>query len=167
MDEYRQTNIFDIIPDDVNNYVVRAYQPQSTDNYDDFVAKFEQPKTTDDCFTPPEVYDAVLQFCNNEFADIMQGKRVARPFYPGGDYQNYNYDNAVVVDNPPFNILSQIVRWYMQHNVPFLLFCPHLTSFNSLRVKGVCVVCCSATITYNNGAIVRQTLSLTWRWASG
>lgn len=27
--------------------------------YDDFVAKFEPKKTTDDCYTPPLVYDAI------------------------------------------------------------------------------------------------------------
>lgn len=27
--------------------------------YDDFVAKFEPKKTTDDCYTPPIIYDAI------------------------------------------------------------------------------------------------------------
>ncbi len=29
-------------------------------DYDGFVEKFKPKKTTDDCYTPPEVYDVVL-----------------------------------------------------------------------------------------------------------
>ena len=32
-------------------------------DYEAFVGKFEPKKTTDDCYTPPEVYDAVLGYC--------------------------------------------------------------------------------------------------------
>ena len=36
-----------------------------------------------------------------------------RPFYPGGDYENFVYgENCVVVDNPPFSIISKIIRFY-------------------------------------------------------
>ena len=32
-------------------------------DYDSFVAKFaDNPKTTDDCFTPKDVYEAVVQY---------------------------------------------------------------------------------------------------------
>lgn len=30
------------------------------DKYDEFVDKFKAKKTTDDCYTPPEVYNAIL-----------------------------------------------------------------------------------------------------------
>lgn len=29
------------------------------DDYEAFVAKFERKRTSDDCYTPPEVYDIV------------------------------------------------------------------------------------------------------------
>ena len=32
------------------------------DDYDGFVEKFKPKKTTDDCYTPPAVYDYVLQY---------------------------------------------------------------------------------------------------------
>lgn len=32
---------------------------EEKDEYDDFVEKFKHERTTDDCFTPPEVYEKV------------------------------------------------------------------------------------------------------------
>jgi len=63
------------------------------DEYNDFVEKFEPKKTTDDCYTPDNVYEAVLNWVVNEF-DIDRSK-VVRPFYPGGDYQSENYAGGV------------------------------------------------------------------------
>ena len=71
-------------------------------DYDSFVAKFaDSPKTTDDCFTPQDVYEAVVKYVGT-VVDIT-GKVILRPFYPGGDYENAEYpENGVVIDNPPF-----------------------------------------------------------------
>ena len=55
-----------------------------------------------------------------------------RPFWPGGDYQRENYPaGCVVVDNPPFSILSQICRFYNAHGVKYFLFAPALTLFSN------------------------------------
>ena len=35
-------------------------------DYDGFVEKFKPKKTTDDCYTPPAVYDAVVGWCRDE-----------------------------------------------------------------------------------------------------
>lgn len=123
-----------------------------SDNYDAFVDKFKPKLTTDDCYTPQPVYDVVLAYArrigNIDDAEIM------RPFYPGGDYQGADYSgNRVVVDNPPFSIFSQIVRWYQAHGVRFFLFAPHLTVFNARFEKISCIIT-NATITYKNGAKV-------------
>lgn len=122
-------------------------------DYSGFVEKFKPKKTTDDCYTPPEVYDAVIGWLKGEKL-IDDGTTIVRPFYPGGDYQRYTYpDECVVVDNPPFSIYAQIVRWYLSQNIRFFLFGPHLT----LNVHGAdaCFLPVSANITYTNGAIVR------------
>ena len=91
--------------------------------------KFEDKHTTDDCYTPEKVYDAVAEWVAKEYG--LKKKDFVRPFYPGGDYQKENYkQNSVVVDNPPFSILSQIVKWYADNGVRFFLFAPALTCFN-------------------------------------
>ena len=50
--------------------------------YEEFVEKFKPKKTTDDCYTPPAVYEAVKDWAVKEY-DI-EGKEIVRPFYPGG-----------------------------------------------------------------------------------
>ena len=48
--------------------------------------KFEAKRTTDDCYTPDVVYDAVAEWVASEY-NVSRANFV-RPFYPGGDYQN-------------------------------------------------------------------------------
>lgn len=122
------------------------------ETYEEFVAKFnkEKPKTTDDCYTPREIYEVVLDWAKEHLN--IGDRHVVRPFYPGGDFENYDYpDNCVVVDNPPFSILAKILRWYNEHGIDFFLFAPFLTSIK----EGVTLVCTDTTITYENGAFVR------------
>lgn len=121
-------------------------------DYDSFVEKFKPKKTTDDCFTPPEVYDCVLSYVGEHIDLTKLG--VVRPFYPGGDYQNFDYKpNSIVVDNPPFSILSQIVRWYTDKGIKFFLFAPHLTLFSSNQ--DCSYVICNYSVVYTNGAKVK------------
>ena len=78
-----------------------------------------------------------------------------RPFYPGGDYQREKYQpGCVVVDNPPFSLLREIVDFYVSKNIKFFLFCPGLVAFNYAS-RLVTVLCTDANITYENGATVR------------
>ena len=100
------------------------------EEYLEFLKKFELKKTTDDCLTPVAVYDAVLNWVKSEYKPI--NARFIRPFYPSGDYEKFKYqDNDIVVDNPPFSIFAQIIRFYLANNVKFFLFAPHLTLFSS------------------------------------
>lgn len=122
-------------------------------DYDGFVAKFEPKRTTDDCYTPPLVYGAVLDWAAREYG--LRGRDVVRPFFPGGDYECYPYpEGCVVVDNPPFSILAKIVRFYMERGIDFFLFAPALTVFGLLRQDGVCAVCAGVAVEYENGAQV-------------
>lgn len=121
-------------------------------DYAGFVDKFKPKKTTDDCYTPEKVYNAVIEYVRS-IAD-MEGKEVVRPFYPGGDYENYSYpDNAVVVDNPPFSIVSKITRFYLERGIKFFLFAPHLTLLSG-KLQGVTYIVTNSTIEYENGAKV-------------
>lgn len=122
--------------------------------YREFVEKFKPKKTTDDCYTPDLVYEAVVGWVESEYG--VNRTQFVRPFYPGGDYQKYSYkDGQIVVDNPPFSILAEITRWYLRRGVPFFLFAPALTSFNSASTgPGCCCICAGATIVYENKAVV-------------
>lgn len=98
------------------------------ESYRSFVEKFKPKKTTDDCYTPPAVYDAILSYVIKKYG--LQGRPIVRPFFPGGDFENNDYpDGCVVVDNPPFSLSSKIVDFYIGRGIDFFLFAPHLTMF--------------------------------------
>lgn len=86
----------------------------------------------------------------------LNSEKFVRPFVPNGDYQSFDYaPDVIVVDNPPFSILSEIQRFYAQHNIKFFLFAPALTIFRPLFADaGICAICTGAAITYDNGAAV-------------
>ena len=125
---------------------------EGNDEYNAFLDKFDAPKTTDDCYTPDNIYDAVADWVAKEWN--LDRKKFMRPFYPGGDYQKEQYPKgAVVVDNPPFSILSEIIRWYCERGIRFFLFAPTLSLFTAVGADveympvGVCIL-------YENGATV-------------
>ena len=122
-------------------------------DYESYVAKFkDNPKTTDDTYTPRDIYDAVLQYVGEVYD--LTGKQILRPFYPGGDYENAEYpEDGVVIDNPPFSIFTKICAFYTARGVPFFLFGPGLTI-------GSCTKYCTAVIvgqqiTFENGAQIK------------
>ena len=119
--------------------------------YRAFVEKFKPKKTTDDCYTPENVYKVVLEWAARRYG--FNPAVAVRPFWPGGDYERFDYpDGCVVVDNPPFSILSKIVLFYQEHGVEFFLFAPALTLFNSNRYSKY--ITAGAQIVYENGANV-------------
>lgn len=122
--------------------------------YEEFVEKFKPKKTTDDCYTPPVVYDAVADWVASEYG--VNQDNFVRPFYPGGDYENYDYGKtAIVVDNPPFSILSKIVDFYISKNIPFFLFAPNLTFFSCIRNRDCTALVTDTNIIYDNGADIK------------
>ena len=121
------------------------------ETYEELVDKFKSKKTTDDCYTPDIVYKAVSDWVSNEYD--LNACDFVRPFYPGGDYEHFDYENKIVVDNPPFSILSKILDFYLANNVKFFLFAPTLTVFNYGRVN-VTLMPINVSITYENGANV-------------
>lgn len=122
-----------------------------SDEYARFVDKFKPKKTTDDCYTPEAVFDAVCYWVESEY-NVSAGDFV-RPFWPGGDYERFDYQpGQIVVDNPPFSILSRICEFYEKHGIKYFLFAPYLTNF-SIRTT-TCHIITDIDITYENGAIV-------------
>ena len=127
------------------------------EEYRAFVEKFKPKKTTDDCYTPPEIYDVVADYVANRYG--LDRATFVRPFWPGGDYEREDYpDGCVVVDNPPFSILSTICHFYIVHGVRFFLFAPSMTCLSAsgrAHVMETNHILCNANITYQNGAVVR------------
>lgn len=118
--------------------------------YAAFVDKFKPKKTTDDCYTPENIYNAVADWAAKKYG--FDRAQIVRPFWPGGDYQRFEYpDGCVVLDNPPFSILVKICRFYHANGIRFFLFAPALTPFSSTKNN---TICAGASITYANGAVV-------------
>lgn len=134
-----------------DNIIVRGKRGDFND-YEKFVSKFKAAKTTDDCYTPQPIYNAVLDYVF-ERGSLPENTIVVRPFRPNGDYTEEEYpEGSVVIDNPPFSILAKIVRFYMARNIKFFLFAPTLTLFSC---SPHCTkIVCGATITYANKARV-------------
>ena len=117
-------------------------------DYEGFVGKFKPRKTTDDCYTPPNVYETVKAWAVKEYA--LDGREIVRPFWPGADFESFDYpDDCVVIDNPPFSILAKIVRWYAVQKISFFLFAPYLTNLGIQRCNHVIA---PVSVTYENGA---------------
>ena len=121
-----------------------------TPEYEQFVEKFKPKKTTDDCYTPDNVFSVVVRWVVDEYG--IDEEKIVRPFWPGGDYENFEYpDDCVVLDNPPFSIITKIVRFYEESGIKYFMFCPLLTSF---AIKAKSTIITSSRITYENGAHV-------------
>lgn len=89
----------------------------------------------------------------------MQGKKLIRPFYPGGDFENEEYpEGCVVLDNPPFSIISKICAWYDERGIKYFLFAPTLTLFSTNSGRENYVVS-AANIIYENGAVVNTSFA--------
>ena len=132
--------------------MARGEISEEDEEYQEFLEKFEAKKTTDDCYTPDNIYDVVKKWCIERYG--LKGKKIIRPFYPGGDYQKEDYSgDCVVLDNPPFSIISEICEWYTERNIPFFMFAPALTLLGIARGTMNYVACCVG-VTYENGANV-------------
>ena len=123
--------------------------------YKAFVEKFKPKKTTDDCYTPENVYSVVRDWAVAHYG-IPHDAEIVRPFWPGGDYEAFDYhDGCVVIDNPPFSIISKIVRFYHANRIDYFLFAPYLTNLGiGAGGAGVNHVIAPCTIQYENGACV-------------
>ena len=131
-----------------------AERQEGNDEYNDFLDKFETKKTTDDCYTPDNIYNAVADYVADRYK--IDRSVFIRPFYPGGDYQNEKYPKGcAVVDNPPFSIMAEIIRFYQEKGIRFFLFAPSLACFNYIIHDGVTVVGEYSSVTYENGANVK------------
>ena len=126
---------------------------ETFEDYEGFVEKFAAKKTTDDCYTPEPVYRAVVDFVGT--MTDLEGRDIVRPFWPGADFTARDYPaGCIVIDNPPFSILTKIVRFYCAAGVQFFLFAPSLTLFVA-KDCDLTYIIADCDITFENGAVVR------------
>lgn len=132
--------------------VIRGKRGDFND-YEKFITKFKAAKTTDDCYTPQPIYEAVVDYVFRK-GNLPEDTEIVRPFRPNGDYTTEEYpEGCVVIDNPPFSILSKIVRFYIARGIKFFLFAPALTLFSSSSSYCTKIVC-GVSVTYANKAKV-------------
>lgn len=121
-----------------------------TPEYQAFVDKFKHKLTTDDCYTPDNIYEVVRSWVFEHYG-LSADTPVVRPFWPGVDYQAEEYpDGCVVIDNPPFSILGEIETYYLDAGIPFFLFAHGTTIFKP--VKRLHYIIVGGDITFANGA---------------
>ena len=126
----------------------------NSQEYEAFVAKFKAKHSSDDTFTPKNIYETVRDWAVRRYG-IKPGTPIVRPFWPGGDYMKADYPkDCVVIDNPPFSILSKIVAWYNTHGVRFFIFAPSLTSIAHCRDGKTAFVTTHINLCFENGAHV-------------
>ncbi len=130
--------------------------PKEVTDYENFTEKFKAKNTTDECLTPPAIYEAVKNWVFKRYG-LSSDTPIIRPFYKGGDYlKEYYPEGCVVLDNPPFSIITKICRHYRDMNIRFFLFAPSLTLFQLYQHnKDVSFVLTRCEVTYENGAKVR------------
>lgn len=123
-------------------------------DYQTFTQKFRNKKTTDDCYTPAPIYECIKNYVFKKF-NLNNDINIIRPFYPGGDYQNYKYPkNCIVLDNPPFSILGEILTFYTEKQIKFFLFCPALSALSCAKKTDSSLIYIGRNLEYENGAKV-------------
>lgn len=136
----------------MDRQAIQTSMAEGNAEYNAFVEKFRPKLTTDDCYTPDNIFKTVRAWVFARYG-LDAGVQVIRPFWPGGDYRRTEYpQGCVVIDNPPFSILAEIEKFYLDAGIPFFLFAPGLSLFK--RDKRIHYVIADAKITYQNGAIV-------------
>ena len=109
---------------------------------------------TDEYYTPPKVYEAVKNWVCAEYG--IDEHQIVRPFWPGGDYENFEYpEGCVVVDNPPFSILSKIQTFFERRMIRYFLFAPGNVLNAIANRNDTCYIICDSKVKYHNGEYVK------------
>ena len=72
----------------MENIAATSQNKETFEDYEGFVEKFKPKLTTDDCYTPTIVYEAVADWTAKEYG--LDKFNFVRPFYPGGDYAEHD-----------------------------------------------------------------------------
>ena len=104
----------------------------------------------DEYYTPEPIMEIIDKYVEEKYG--YNRKDFIKPFFPGGDYEKEDYTGKIVVDNPPFSILSKIVDYYIKNDIKFFLFAQSTTVNVACKDKGVSIITIVRNIVYKNGA---------------
>ena len=101
------------------------------------------------------VYSATVRNCVKNhvlitYSSALSGYTTVEPFYNGDDYTTVDYTNKVVVDEPPFNQIMDILDYYRTHEVCFFLYIPALCDMTKLTRYGRALIDTGVPLTKQN-----------------
>lgn len=101
------------------------------------------------------VYSSTIRNCvkNHVFStysSTLSGYTAIEPFYNGNDYTAIDYTNKVVVDEPPFSQIMDILNYYRTNGVYFFLYIPALCDIPELTRHSRALIDTSVTLIKQN-----------------
>lgn len=101
------------------------------------------------------VYSSAIRNCVKNhvlstYTSTLSGYTVIEPFYNGDDYTAIDYTNKVVVDEPPFNQIMDILNYYRTNGVYFFLYIPALCDITVLTRHKRTLIDIGATLIKQN-----------------
>lgn len=101
------------------------------------------------------VYSATVRNCVKNhvlstYPSTLSGYTVIEPFYNGDDYTDVDYTNKVVVDEPLFNQIMDILEYYRTNGVYFFLYIPALCDITKLTRHNRALIDTSVTLIKQN-----------------
>lgn len=105
---------------------------EASEEYKAFVDKFKPKLTTDDCYTPPNIYETVKEWVFEHY-NLDKSTKVIRPFYPGGNYEHAEYPEQYrhrqpAILHPLKNRKILPCAWH-----PLFLVCPRNCLFQAVQ----------------------------------
>lgn len=101
------------------------------------------------------VYSSTIRNCVKNhvlstYSSTLSGYTAIEPFYNGVDYTAIDYTNKVVVDEPPFSQLMDILNYYRTNGVYFFLYIPALCDITELTRHRRTLIDTSVTLIKQN-----------------
>lgn len=101
------------------------------------------------------VYSSTIRNCVKNhvlstYSSTLSGYTAIEPFYNGNDYTAIDYTNKVVVDEPPFSQLMDILNYYRTNGVYFFLYIPALCDITALTRHNRTLIDTGATLIKQN-----------------
>lgn len=101
------------------------------------------------------VYSSTIRNCVKNhvlstYSSTLSGYTAIEPFYNGNDYTAIDYTNKVVVDEPPFSQIMDILNYYRTNGVYFFLYIPALCDITALTRHNRTLIDTGATLIKQN-----------------
>lgn len=101
------------------------------------------------------VYSSTIRNCVKNhvlstYSSTLSGYTAIEPFYNGNDYTAIDYTNKVVIDEPPFIQLMDILNYYRTNGVYFFLYIPALCDITALTRHNRTLIDIGATLIKQN-----------------